>query len=201
MKLVILNFNKNKFQIPILKQADQLEFKNWEFKIWEFATVFCLMSCFLLGCDTIYKNNSNPLSIKADSSMSQSLRVEGVLAVFPSLKEVHINTKNSKILKEEILVLIFHDKKELLAFRNKISRESNQSMETVKSKIDTQKENYAMIPATSTSPYVLSLSNITVFKEGLWIVFYSETSQDIETFLEFKRIGVNEIPKTSIIPI
>jgi hypothetical protein len=166
-----------------------------------FVFVFCLICCCFPGCDTIYKNKSNPLSLKADSSLSESLRVEGVLAVFPSFKKVHINSKNDKTLRGEILVLIFHDKSELLAFRNKISRESNQSIETVKSKIDTPKENYAVVPATRTSPYVLSLSNITVFKEGLWIVFYSETSQDIEIFLEFKRIGVNEIPKTSIIPI
>lgn len=214
MKLVILNFNKNKFQIPILKQAGKLEFENlkfnffnqlihWnlEFKILRFTIVFCLLCYCFAGCDTIYNKESKPLVIKADTALSRCLRVEGVLAVFPSVKKVYINTPNSKVLENEILVLIFHDKKELLAFKNKISRESDKSIETVKSKIDTQKENYVIVPATNTIPCVLPLNNITVFQEGLWIVFYSETPQSIEAFLEFKRIGVNEIPETSIIPI
>ena len=89
----------------------------------------------------------------------------------------------------------------MLAFKNKIAQESNKSVGNIKLKIETQKENYSVVPATSTIPYVLFLNNVTVFKDGLWIVFYSETNQDIETFLEFKRMGIDEIPKTSIIPI
>ncbi|MCD0467627.1 hypothetical protein [Flavobacterium sp. ENC] len=214
MKLVIRNSNKNKFQVPILKQADQLESENLEFlffnqlihwnlkfKILEFAIVFCLLCCCFAGCDTIYTNKSNPLALTADSSVSKCLRVEGVLAVFPSLRKVSINRKSNKLLKEKILVLIFHDKKEVLDFKRKTDRDSNKSISNIKQKIDTQKDDYAVVQVNNTVPYVLSLSNTTVFKEGLWIVFYSETSQDIQTFLEFKRMGINEIPKTSIIPI
>ncbi|MRX41403.1 hypothetical protein GJU43_19120 [Flavobacterium sp. LC2016-23] len=129
------------------------------------------------------------------------MRVEGTLAVFPSLRKVCINPKNNTLLKKEILILIFHDKKEVLDFKRKTDQDSNKSIANIKQKIDTQKDDYAVVQINSTVPYVLSLSNTTVFKEGLWIVFYSETNQDIQTFLEFKRIGINEIPKTSIIPI
>lgn len=214
MKLVILNSNKNKFQIPILKQADQLEFENlkfnffnqlihWnlEFKILRFTIVFCLLCCCFAGCDTIYTNKSNPLALTTDSSVSKCLRVEGTLAVFPSLRKVCINPKNNKLLKKEILILIFHDKKEVLDFKRKTDQDSNKSIANIKQKIDTQKDDYAVVQINSNVPYVLYLSNTTVFKEGLWIIFYSETRQDIQTFLEFKRIGINEIPKTSIIPI
>ncbi|MEO8535493.1 MAG: hypothetical protein ABI441_17180 [Flavobacterium sp.] len=196
MKLLILNLNKNKFQIPILKRADQSRFENLRF-----ITVFCFMCCCFLGCDTIYQNKSNILSVKADSSLSKCLRVDGVLSVFPSLKKIYINPKNDKILKEDILILIFHDKEDLLAFKNKINQESNKSIANIKLKFDSKKTESALVQKNNMIPYVLSLNNTTVFKDGLWIVFYSESNQDIETFLEFKRIGVDEIPKTNIIPI
>ena len=214
MKLVLLNSNKNKFQIPILKQADQLESENLEFlffnqlihwnlkfKFLGITTVFCLLCCCFAGCDTIYVNKSNPLVLQADASVSKCLRVEGVLSVFPSLKNVYLNPKNDTILKKEILVVIFHDKNDLSAFKNKIDRERNKSIANIKRKLDSQKAESALVQINSTIPYVLSLNNTTVFKDGLWIVFYSETGQELETFLEFKRIGVNEIPETSIIPI
>lgn len=195
MKLLILNPNKNKFQIPILKRANQLKFKTLEF-----ITIFCFIGCFL-GCDTIYQNTSNILSVKADSSVSKCLRVDGVLSVFPSLKKVYINPKNDKALKEDILILIFHDKEDLVAFRNKINQESNKSIANIKPKLDSKKTESALVQTNSMIPYVLPLNNTTVFKDGLWIVFYSEKNQEIETFLEFKRTGVEEIPKTDIIPI
>ena len=195
MKFLILNPNKNKFQFPILKLADQLEFKTLQF-----IAVFCFTCCCFLGCDTIYQNKSNILSIKADSSVLKCLRVDGVLSVFPSLKKVYINPKNDKVLKEDILILIFHDKEDLAAFKNKINQESNKSIANIKPKFDSQKVESVLVE-NSTVPYVLSLNNTTVFKDGLWIVFYSETNQDLETFLEFKRMGVDEIPKTNIIPI
>lgn len=214
MKVVIRNSNTNKFQFPILKQAGWLESENlkfiffsqlihWnlEFKILRFITAFYLLCCCFAGCDTIYTNKSNPLALTADSSVSKCLRVEGVLAVFPSLRKVSIHRKSNKLSKEEILVLIFHDKKEVLDFKRKTDRDSDKSIANIKQKIDTQKDDYAVVQINQTVPYVLYLSNTTVFKEGLWIVFYSETHQDIQTFLEFKRMGINEIPKTSIIPI
>lgn len=196
MKLLILNSNKHKYQIPILKRAGQLRFEKLEF-----AAVFCLMCFCFVGCDTIYVNKSNPLVLQADSSVSKCLRVEGVLSVFPSLKNVYINPKNDTLLKKEILVLIFHDKEDVSAFKNKINRERNKSIANIKLKLDSQKAESALVQTNSTIPYVLSLNNTTVFKDGLWIVFYSETGQELETFLEFKRMGINEIPKTSIIQI
>lgn len=196
MKLLILNPNKNKFQFQISKRANQLKIN-----ILQFTTVFCFMCFCFLGCDTIYQNTSNILSVKADSSVSKCLRVDGVLSVFPSLKKVYINPKNDKALKEDILILIFHDKEDLVAFRNKINQESNKSIANIKSKLDSKKTESALVQTNSMIPYVLPLNNTTVFKDGLWIVFYSEKNQDIETFLEFKRMGVDEIPKTDIIPI
>jgi hypothetical protein len=196
MKVSILNPNKNKFQIPILKRANQLEFK-----FLEFITAFCFMCCCFLGCDTIYQNTSNILSVKADSSVSKCLRVDGVLSVFPSLKKVYINPTNDKVLKEDILILVFHDKEDLVAFKNKINQESNKSIANIKLKLDSKKTESVLVQTNSMIPYVLPLNNTTVFKDGLWIVFYSESNQDIETFLEFKRMGVDEIPKTDIIPI
>lgn len=196
MKVVILNSNKNKFRTPILKRTGQLEFK-----LLGFAAVFCLMCFCFAGCDTIYTGTSNPLVLQADSSVSKCLRVEGVLSVFPSLKNISISPKNDTVLKKEILVLIFHDKEDLAAFKNKTNQESNKSIANIKRKLDSQKAESALVQTNSTIPYVLSLNNTTVFKDGLWIVFYSESNQDLETFLEFKRMGINEIPKTSIIPI
>ncbi|MDW8850063.1 hypothetical protein SD960_08175 [Flavobacterium sp. MMLR14_040] len=163
-----------------------------------FALIFC---CCFLGCDTIYQNKSNVFSVKADSSVSKCLRVDGVLSIFPSLKKIYINPKNDKVLKEDILILIFHDKEDLVAFRNKITQESNKSISNIKPKLDSRNVESVLVQTNSTIPYVLSLNNTTVFKDGLWIVFYSEKNQNIETFLEFKRMGVDEIPKTDIIPI
>ncbi|TPG45282.1 hypothetical protein [Flavobacterium pectinovorum] len=196
MKVSILNPNKNKSQIPILKRANQLKFKTLEF-----ITAFCFTCCCFSGCDTIYQNTSNILSVKADSSVSKCLRVDGVLSVFPSLKKVYINPTNDNVLKEDILILVFHDKEDLVAFKNKIHQESNKSIANIKLKLDSKKTESVLVQTNSMIPYVLSLNNTTVFKDGLWIVFYSESNQDIETFLEFKRMGVDEIPKTDIIPI
>lgn len=166
-----------------------------------FKLIFCLIVFSLSGCDTIYTKKSKPLLIKASASISNYLRVEGVSSVFPDLKKVFINTKNNTVLKSEILVIIFYDEKYLEILKNKINQESQKSIADLKQKIDPKTANYTVIKKTAVLPYTLTLSNITIFKEGLWIVFYSETDQNLETSLEFKRIGVSEIPKTSIMSI
>ncbi|GGF03369.1 hypothetical protein [Flavobacterium limi] len=164
-----------------------------------FNLIACFICLLFLECDTIYKNKSNSLSIKADSSISNYIRIEGVLSIFPDIKKIYINSKNRTSLKDQILIIIFSDEKDLFAFKQKIDQETNKSIENIKTKIDTTKENYALVYPSKTTPHILSLTNVTVFKNGLWLVFYSETNQDIETVLEFKRIGISVIPQTHII--
>lgn len=163
--------------------------------------LFCLINVAFCGCDSIYQKKSKPLFLKADSTISNCLRVEGVSAVFPDVKKIFITNKNSTIAKSEILIVIFFDKKDLEVFKNKIEQESNKSIENIKLKIGNQKKNYIVLQ-TNTNPTNTVLPNaLTVFKDGLWIVFYSEFSQNIETYLEFKRIGISEIPETRIMTI
>ena len=48
-------------------------------------------------------------------------------------------------------------------------------------------------------PNIVSVNNISIFKEGLWVVFIDDSiSGLLEVAIELKRIGINEFPVISV---
>ena len=165
-----------------------------------FFYIFTVIISFITwSCDPIYVQKTPPLVIKSDTFLSESLRVEGVKSLFPTLKNIYINTKEKRV-KNELLVILFYKNEDLLAFKKNANQDNNTSIDSVKSKLDPKNSYYYLVQPSEIAPFVMTLQNVSVFEEGLWIVFYSNnTEQFIEVSLEFKRMGIKEIPKTKIV--
>lgn len=166
-----------------------------------FPFVVYALCCTLLGCDTIYTLRSPSVCINADSSLAQCLRVEGISSVFPDLKHIYIDSKTQTI-DTNILIILFTKIRDLLLFKTFVNNNSDKSTAFIKANINSKQVNGYLIRIPATSPKNIPLQNISIFRDGLWMVFYEDkSSQLLDIILEFKRMGVNEIPKVSIEPI
>lgn len=159
------------------------------------------MSLTAVGCDTIYKMKSQPLEIKIGPTISEVVRVEGVSSVFPDIVSITTTMKNQNT-ERDIMVIFFTKKDDLLKFSESLLGERNKSLNHIKSKIDSNKSRAYTIRSIDTSTSVLHVKNISIFREGLWIAFFSVSSENfLNVVLEFKRIGINEIPKTNAVDL
>ena len=160
-----------------------------------------IISILTISCDSIYIQKSKPLEIKTNNSFSEALRVQGEMQLFPTLKNVYFDSKE-KVIRNEVLVILFYKKEEVTEFKESILRKELKTFNEIKSVLDSKKGYYFIIPELKKTPFAQPLQNVSVFKNGLWFVFYSEKpNQEIGITLEFKRLGSKEIPKTEIVKV
>lgn len=153
-----------------------------------------------ISCDSIYVQKSQKLEIKSDDSFSEALRIEGEMQLFPTLKSIYIDSKEKII--SNTLVILFYKNEDLLECKKSILENGYKTISKIQSILDSKKSYTFIIPESKTTTFAQSLKNVSVSKNGLWIVFYTEkVSQEIGVSLEFKRLGNKEIPKTKIVKV
>ena len=117
-----------------------------------FSLFVCVLGCTLSSCDPIYLTRSQPLSIKADSTLLQSLRVEGVSSVFPDVKHIYIESKD-KTIDTNMLILLFYKNSDLLVFKTLLNKQLDKSIAFVKSKIESKEVNCFLVPTSAATTH------------------------------------------------
>ena len=119
-------------------------------------------------------------------------------SVFPGLRKIYIKSETA-INDSNLLIVLFNKNSDLLSFKEFVNNSSNKSIPFLKSKIQNKEVNGFLLATKTVLPNVVSVNNISIFKEGLWMVFIEDTiSGLLEVSIELKRIGIKEFPVISV---
>ena len=160
--------------------------------------IFTLLLSILSGCDPIYTFKSKYFSIDATTAIEQCIRIEGINSVFPGLRNIYIKSETA-INDSNLLIVLFNKNSDLLSFKEFVNNSNNKSIAFLKSKIQNKDVNGFLLANKTVLPNTVAVDNISIFKEGLWVVFIDDSiSGLLEVAIELKRIGINEFPVISV---